>query len=365
MLLVIFLDKRLRNEEQVKEKLGLAYLGGISSNGDLKSSPIRPSGSVAHELGDVLANLRLTRVVEGPWQAPNGATFLITSPQSAEGKSTLAVGLAAIAARSGQAVVVVDGNLNKPSTHLTLGMNPVGVGLAGLLRGTGREAVDDAVVRSNVPGLWLVPVGAPVEGSALLLEQKMPAVLAELRKKADLVIIDGPPLLSGADASVLATMVDGVALVVDARHDKLPLLKRAKEVLSTLTTTPVGIVLNRKPGQRKNRYFATAVPAKVGGGRWAPVTAYEFKGNGNGHSIESGNGQRVEGMTMPSAMVPPVASAGPVSPPPPPTQVPPSPGRVPSSSAYPPYQRQMPPAFSGPGSRPSKTPPPLSAGKEE
>jgi len=93
-------------------------------------------------------------------------------------------------------------------------------------------------------------------------------------------------------------MVDGVALVVDARHEKLALLKRAKEVLNTLTATPVGIVLNRKTRQRKNRYFATAVPTKAETEKWVPVTAYEVKGNGNGngHSYDVGNGQHVEAM---------------------------------------------------------------------
>jgi len=295
MLLVIFLDKRLRSEEQIREKLGLAYLGGVSTNNGLKSSPARLSNSAAHELADISANLHLTGVLTGQWQAPNGAVLLVTSPQAAEGKTTVAVGLATVAARGGHSVVVIDGNLDQPSTHLAYSMSPAGPGLNGLLKGTSRETVDNAVMRSNIPGVWLLPVTAPVEASTILLEQKMPALLSQLRKKIDLVIIDGPSLLSGAVACVLATMADGVALVIDARHEKLPLLKRAKEILNTLTKTPAGIVINRRSRPRnKHPYFATAVPARSTSEEWErlPVTVFE----GNGYSTEMSNGRRVESM---------------------------------------------------------------------
>src|SRR5205085_9463712 len=49
MLLIIFLDNRLRSEEQVKERLGLAYLGAVSNDNDIKVTPTRVKGSVAHE----------------------------------------------------------------------------------------------------------------------------------------------------------------------------------------------------------------------------------------------------------------------------------------------------------------------------
>ena len=150
--------------------------------------------------------------------------MLVTSPLAAEGKTTLAVALSAVLARGGNSVLVIDGNLRQPSTHLAFKMNGAGAGLSGLLKGTGMESAHDAVVRSSVPGVWLLPAGPAMEDAALLLGQRLPGILAQLRKAADIVIIDGPALLSGADASVLATMSDGIALVIDARHEKLPLL---------------------------------------------------------------------------------------------------------------------------------------------
>lgn len=326
MLLVIFLDKRLRSEEQVKEKLGLAYVGGISTTNDLKAGAIHLAGKSVQEFGDLAANLRLTGVLAGQAQAPDGSALLVTSPQVAEGKTTIAVGLATVAARGGQTVVVIDGNLSEPATHLAFGMSPVGAGLNGLLKGNG--TIEDAVVRSNIPGVWLLPVTSPLEASALVLEQRMPAILTQLRRKTDLVIVDAPALLSSADASVLASMCDGVALVMDSRHEKLPVLLRAKDVLSSLTQVSVGIVANHRPRSRKGRnpYYATSMPPRAESETWAPVAAHESKGNGNGNGYH--NGQHAEPVAVPMSPPAPVK----VSSPPPPVMQPSPP--VPARPQY-------------------------------
>ena len=371
MLLLIFLDKRLRSEVQIGEKLGLAYIGGMSTNNEFKSTPTRLSGVAARQVADVGANLRLSGILRGKWQAPAGVTLLITSPQAAEGKTTLAVALASTLAQGGLTIVVVDGNLNQPSTHLAFGMKPVGPGLHGVLMATGRDAaVDDAVIRTSIPGVWLLPVGTRLEASALLLEQKMPAIVDNLRKKTDVVIIDGPAVLGGADASVLASMADGVALVIDARHEKLPVLKRAREVLSTLTTVPIGVVVNRKMSGRKNQYYATAVPTRAGSDQWQSIPGHQSTAKGNGHSHEMDNGQKEELLSPPAAISTTIAQ--PVRP----SNFSPVVG-VPPTPSYPTYQFQsqeviktatpLPPLSPRPGSMPRRdlTPPPSSPRKGE
>ncbi len=284
MLLVIFLDNLLRNDEEVKEKLGLAYLGGLSTSNDIKKAPTRPTGAVAHQLSDIAANLRLTGILAGQKRAPQGAILLVTSPRAAEGKTTLVAGLAATMASGGGTVVVIDGNLAEPSTHLTFGISATGIGLSGLLKGAG--SVDDAVIRSSIPSVWLLPAGAPMENATLLLERKLPGILSQLRTKADLVIIDGPALLSSAVASILATMVDAVALIVDARHEKLALMLRARKLLDSLTYTPIGIVINHFARRGRNFYYATAYPGKASPEGWVPVQTHAGNGCGNGQKPE-------------------------------------------------------------------------------
>src|SRR5258708_11290214 len=117
MLLLIFLDSRLRSEEQVKAKLGMAYLGSLSNQRDLETSPTKISGTAAREAADICANLRLTGVLPGQWQTPHGRLLLITSPQPAEGKTTLPTALARTLPLRGLKAFVFHHNLPNPDTH--------------------------------------------------------------------------------------------------------------------------------------------------------------------------------------------------------------------------------------------------------
>jgi len=281
MFLMIFLDDRLRGEDRVKEKLGMAYLGGLSSDKQIKENPALAKNQAMHQFADICVNLRLTGVLPGEWHSPRGAVLLITSAQVAEGKTSVATGIATSVARGGGSVVVVDGNLQKPTTHLAFGISTTGLGLAGMLKGTGAEVVDAAVVRSNVPGVWVMPGGQAMDNATLSIEHKFPGIVAQLRQKTDLVIIDGPALLSGSDALLLATMVDGVALVVDSRHDKIKILLRAKEMLSSLTHTPAGVILNRLPHRKRNNYFASASPVDATAEKLVRIATPASNGNGN------------------------------------------------------------------------------------
>jgi capsular exopolysaccharide synthesis family protein len=273
MLLVIYMDKRLRDGDQVREKLGMTYLGGISKSKSFAENPARADGAVARQITDIGANLRLTGILADPRVAGQRPVLLITSAQSAEGKTTITCALAASMARSGSTVAVIDGNLRQPTTHLAFGMRTIGPGLGSLLRASDGEGLDAnaCVQRSHIPGVWLLPAGMPINDPTLSLSRKMPAILSQLRKKVDVVMIDGPAILSGAEASVLASMADGVAWVVDAEHDKLSLLLRAKEVLNSLTQTPAGIIMNRLWRQGQNSYYASTFSTGINSQDWMSI----------------------------------------------------------------------------------------------
>ena len=285
MLLVIYMDKRLQGGEQVREKLGIAYLGGISRNKKFADNPARVQGVVARQIGDIGANLRLTGVLPDQRQTTQGAILLITSAQSTEGKTTITHALAATMARGGSTVVVIDGNLRQPTTHLAFGMKTAGPGLSGLLKATDRDVVDaySIVQRSHLPNVWLLAAGMPIDDSALLLGRKMPEILAQLRKKVDVVIIDGPAILSGAEASVFASMVDGVAWVVDANHNKLSLLLRSKEILNSLTHTPAGIIMNGLAHRGQNSYYASASSTDATAQDWMSIAVNTANGRDAGN----------------------------------------------------------------------------------
>jgi Mrp family chromosome partitioning ATPase/capsular polysaccharide biosynthesis protein len=284
MLLVIYIDKRLQDGEQVSEKLGIAYLGGISRSKEFANNPAQTQGVVARQIGDIGANLRLTGVLPDQRQTTQGDILLITSAQSTEGKTTITHALAATMARGGSTVVVVDGNLRQPATHLAFGMKTTGPGLSGLLKAPDREDIDAYAIvqRSHLPGVWLLAAGMPIDDPVLLLGRKMPEILVQLRKKVDVVIIDGPAILSGAEASVFASMADGVAWVVDARHNKLSLLLRSKEILNSLTHTPTGIIMNGLARRGQNSYYASAYSTVATAQDWMSIALNTANGSDAG-----------------------------------------------------------------------------------
>src|SRR5438132_7767185 len=250
------LDKRLRADEQVPDKLGLSYRGTLSKNSEIVAGSIPTTGLAAQQLADIGVNLRLTGVLPGSWHAPQGAVLLVTSTQPKEGTTTVANGLAAAAAGAGRSVLVIDGNLREPATHLAFGLAPNACGLSGLLKANGGANLDAAIQRSSIPGVWLIGGGTAVDNPTALLEAGMPTILAEARKKTDWIIIDGPPLLDGAEAGLLATMSDGVAIVVG--HEKATLLLRARAILKSLTHTSLGVIMNRVSTPKHNPYYAMA-----------------------------------------------------------------------------------------------------------
>ena len=252
-LLMNFLDYRLPNGEQAKEKLGMAYLGILAKNQDIQHGSIPTSGPAAQQLADIGVNLRLAGVLPELRPNPQGHILLLTSTQPKQGTTTVATGLAAALAKSGRSVLVIDGNLRDPGTHKGFGVDAPSTGLTMLLRSGAIAQLDTVVQRTAIPSVWFMPTGTPVEDSASLLEDRLPMLLAQLRRKADLIIIDGPPLLSNADAGLLATMVDGVAIVIG--REKYNLLLRARAVLKSFTRRPVGIILNHIQIPKNDPYY--------------------------------------------------------------------------------------------------------------
>ncbi len=305
MLLVINQDKRLQGGEQVRDKLGMAYLGGISKSKKLAESPTQAQGDIAHEVADICANLHLTGVLPERGSVSQGVVLLVTSARSTEGKTVVAAALAAAMARGGRRVTVVECNLHQPAIHLAFNMRTTGPGLSGLLKSPSAESADVYVQRSPVANVWLLPAGAPMDNPVLLFEQRMNTIVAQLRAKVDVVIIDGPALLSGAEANILATMVDGVALILDSRHDKLKVLLRTKEMLSTLTHAHSGVILNRMPRRKKNSYLASITPDSASE-RWASLSRQTSSGSGNGNGGVFDYDKKGEMVVTSNSTVPPM-----------------------------------------------------------
>src|SRR5688572_16927290 len=139
---------------------------------------------------------------------------MVTSPSSAEGKSSTAMNLAVSFCQAGKRVLVVDADMRRPRLHLVFNppLSQDTGGLAALLTDSGDP--NDAILRApnDAPeSLWLLPCGRVPENPAELLDGKgLQKLAVDLRERFDVVVIDSPPILPVADALILAGQVDGV-----------------------------------------------------------------------------------------------------------------------------------------------------------
>ena len=204
-------DDAIRSPDDVSRKLGLPFLSSIPlvpSNITPLEALDNPRSSLAEAYFALRTSLRLMSAGGVP------ASLLFTSSREAEGKSTTAYAIARGFAQIGMNVLLVDGDLRRPSLHRLMGTLS-DVGLANVLARQTSLAV--AVKSTNTPNLSFLPAGpTPPSPAELLSGQGLPALLQEAASRFDLVVIDGPPVLGLADSVLLSAAVAGTIFVVEA-----------------------------------------------------------------------------------------------------------------------------------------------------
>ena len=166
--------------------------------------------------------------------APNGQRILICSPHPGEGKTFCAVNLAlSIASERDSEVLLVDADFAKPSILSALGI----AGGPGLMDALADPAikVEDCVLRTDIPGLWVLPAGNRTNSdSEYLASSHAGEVLDRLTRGAPerIVIFDSPPALAASPAAELAKYVGQALIVVRADRTGQSALEDAVSLLS-------------------------------------------------------------------------------------------------------------------------------------
>ncbi|MBA2670119.1 MAG: polysaccharide biosynthesis tyrosine autokinase, partial [Gemmatimonadetes bacterium] len=177
--------------------------------------------------------------------------LVVTSPSIGEGKSTTAANLSVAFARQGMRVLAVDADLRRPRLYKLLGGSRQ-PGFTDLI--VGRSSAAEAIQQTDVPNLYLLASGLP---DAAAIEQLGSAgvrqLLRRLCERFDMIVIDTPPLLAGADASNLGAAADGVLLVVRAGSTAKNAATHALAQLHSAGAKVVGSVLN-DPDETVEKY---------------------------------------------------------------------------------------------------------------
>jgi len=169
-------------------------------------------------------------------------TVLVTSASPGEGKTTTAANLAVSFAHHGMRVLLVDCDLRRGRMHKIFQV-PREPGLTELV--IGHEESEAVIRQTDITGLYVVASGnLPPNPSELLGGDRMRKVLTSLSEAFDLIVLDTPPLLAASDAAILATLSDGVVLVLRAGSTEGDAAQQAIQQLSGVGARVVGAVLN-------------------------------------------------------------------------------------------------------------------------
>jgi non-specific protein-tyrosine kinase len=178
--------------------------------------------------------------------------LLLTSSGPDEGKSTAVANLAVTMAQAELRVIVVDCDLRRPSQHAIFHLpNKEGLTTLFLGRAPGVSAqahMEPPLQATAVPGLSVLTSGPlPPNPAELLGSARMDTVLDELARRADIVLLDTPPVVAVTDAAVLSAKVDACLLVVGVGIVKRDLARRAKAQLDAVHANVLGMVVNNVP----------------------------------------------------------------------------------------------------------------------
>ncbi len=177
---------------------------------------------------------------------------VVTSSVPGEGKSSTTANLAIILAQTGMRVAVVEGDLRRPTIGKYLGV-PQDIGVTTVL--IGRTDLGSAMQPAITPGLEVLASGRrPPNPAELIQTRAMENLISNLRSQFDIVLIDAPPLLPVTDGALLASIADGVVLVVRHGSTKHQEVKAAVDRLTAVNARLFGVVLNMTPHSSKSAF---------------------------------------------------------------------------------------------------------------
>ena len=182
-------------------------------------------------------------------------TVVVTSAGPGEGKSLFSSNLSVSLAQAGQRVLHIDADMRRPRVHEIFDVTQE-PGLSNLLVGDCKPS--EAVRKTVVKNLCVLPAGMiPPNPAELLGSKRCAEYLATLGEHFDWVILDSPPVLAVADASVLANGASGVIFVVGADQTSRHTAKAAVDQLHAVQAHVIGAVLNRADVDRNPYYYST------------------------------------------------------------------------------------------------------------
>ncbi len=245
-----FRRRRVTSASDLVHGLGLPVIGCIPEvrgRQKMTRADLDGQGRV-HEAMDALRTVLLRDGASGP------RVLLITSAVAGEGKTSLAVRLAASLARGWRKTLLIDADLRKPEAH-ALFETPLEPGLSEMLRGEAEAS--DVIQPTGLSRLWIVPAGhGDTHAIQALAQDGAGQLFDRLKEQFEFVILDACPVLPVADALLLSTHADAVLLSVRSGASRVPIIEAARQRLAALHVQLRGAVLMGRDGDQEPSFGA-------------------------------------------------------------------------------------------------------------
>ena len=237
-VLLEYFDTSFRSVADVETRLRLPVLGVIPFAAD-------PLGKGADNPAEVEPFRVLHTNLNLALKPGQPHSLVIFSAGPGEGKSTTLHRLACLMGAGGERVVLIDSDLRRPTQHRIAGRSKE-PGLSDLL--LGQKPLDEVIQQSVSPGLDFIPSGSASSFTlSLIYGNRLREVIATLKGRYDKIVFDSPPIIGVSDASVLVSAVDGAVLLIQHRRNPQSMVFRAQQIVESLKTPLLGVVLNQVP----------------------------------------------------------------------------------------------------------------------
>jgi polysaccharide biosynthesis transport protein len=275
-LFLEYLDDTVRSAEEVENLLRLPALAVIPSvesgarrrrllpavgasggqrNGSGNNHPeLLVNADARSALAEAYRQLRTSVLLSTAGRAPK--TLLITSSVPSEGKTTTAVNTAISLAQTGANVLVIDADMRRPRLHGIFDTNNQ-QGLSTILSSEMAESEVLGIIRQHTAtGLYLLTSGPiPPNPAELIGSDQMRNLLKILGSSFTHIVIDSPPIASFTDGVLIASMVDGVLLVVHSGKSSRGIVRRSRQLLQDVGAKVFGVVLNNVNLRSQDSYY--------------------------------------------------------------------------------------------------------------
>lgn len=233
------MDEAIADPAEVERRLGLPLLGSVP-----KVDGITPREALLDRKSDMVdAYLAVQTNLAFTTEHGVPRSLSVTSTRPAEGKSTTALALATMLARSGKRVILIDGDMRSPSVH-HLGSVSNDRGLSNFL--SGQDDIAPLTFPMTDMGFVAMSAGPiPPNAAELLTGSRLSLLIDRLQEQFDHIVIDSPPVMGLADAPLIASRVEGVVYAVESHGIRSTLVKTALGRLAAANAHIFGGVLTK------------------------------------------------------------------------------------------------------------------------